>query len=251
MRKANQICAAVTLALSLGGCGTLYKLDVNASSVSEHDLGNQYVILSSDPRLEFGSPEFEEYAAQLERALASRNYHRVEEENADDADLAIYIYTAISDPAKRYHEVNDAIIESDYDTTTTKDAQSVGGGGQSGNGSNGGSNTTRSVEPPPPDVLIGYEKRQFATTVYSKQLSVRAIDLHRYIADIEKYGREDAVPMVIWRTEVETTGSPRDLGEVIPIMIAAAQPYFGAETEDTVRVKLSDSDRRIQSIRGK
>jgi hypothetical protein len=250
MNSLTRIGSVAGLAMSLSACGTLYKLDVVAHNNPNHDLGSNYVILSSDPKLDVNSPDFAKYASQLERALAAKNYHRVAEENIDDADLAIYFFAGISDPAKRYHEVNSAVTETAYDTTSTREAQTVGGG-QGGGGSQGQGNQTRSIEPPPPDVLIGYEKRQFATTVYLKHLNIQAVDLHSYARDIKQLGRDKAVPKEIWSVEVDTTGSPSDLDEVVPIMIAAAQPYFGVSTDDNVRVKMSESDSRISSIKGK
>ena len=242
--------ASVTgLAVSLSACGTLYKLDVTAYNNPDHELGNTYVILSASPEISMDSPEFAEYASQLERALAANNYQRVSGDDLEQAELAVYLYADISDPAKRYHEVNNAIMETDYDTTTTRESQTVGGS-QSGGSQGQGSSQTRSIEQPPPDVLIGYETRQFATTVYLKHLSIQAVDLHRYAKDIKQVGREKAVPQEIWSVEVETTGRPSELSEVVPVMIAAAEPYIGTGTEDTVRIKMGESDRRIKSIRG-
>ena len=98
--------------------------------------------------------------------------------------------------------------------------------------------------------MIGYESRQFATTVYLKHLSIQAVDLHRYAKDIKQFGREKAVPKEIWSVEVETTGSPSELSEVVPVMIAAAEPYIGTGTQDTVRVKMGETDSRIRTIKG-
>ena len=161
----------------------------------------------------------------------------------------MYMYVEISDPAKRYHQVNNAVMETGYDTTTTRESQTVGNNQGGGSQGQGGSQT-RSVEPPRPDMLIGYETQQFATTVYAKHLRIRAVNLHRYAKDIEQFGRDKAVPQEIWSVEVETTGRPSDLGEVVPVMIAAAQPYIVVSTNDNVRVRLGETDSRIRAIKG-
>ena len=246
----GRVASIAGLAFAVSGCGTLYKLDVTAYSNPDENLGNKYVIISSNPKIAMESPEFNEYANQLERALLTKNYQRVPNDDLDEADLAVYLYADISDPAKRYHEVNTAVKETDYDTTSTREAQTAsnsqgGGGSQRQSGS-----STRSVEPARSDVLIGYETQQFATTVYLKHLSIQAVDLRRYAEDIKQFGRDRAVPQEIWSVEVETTGSPSDLGEVVPVMIAAAQPYVGVSTDDNVQVRMGETDSRIRTIKG-
>ena len=244
-------CSFSICAIVLSGCGTLYKLDVTAFSDPDHELGKTYVILSSSPKIDINSPDFQEYANQLERALAEKNYQRVPGTDLEDVALAIYLQADISDPEKRYHSVTTAMTEPAYDEAVTREASS-GSGGQGGGGSPGQPTMqTQSVEPPPPEVLVGYEKQQFATTVYQKHLSIQAIDLQRYISDVQQLGRDKAVPHEVWSVDVETTGSPSELDAVVPVMIAAAQPYIGANTDDRVRIRMGESDGRIKTIRGK
>jgi hypothetical protein len=243
-------CSIAIFASVLSGCGTLYKLDVTAFGDPNHELGRSYVILSSNPAIDMNSPAFETYAGQLERALAEKNYQRVSGENLENVALAVYLDADISDPEKRYHSVTTAMTEPSYDEAVTREANS-GSGGQGGGGSPGQPTIqTQSVEPPPPEVLIGYEKQQFATTVYQKHLSIQAIDLQRYINDVQQLGRDKAVPHEVWSVDVETTGRPSELDAVVPIMIAAAQPYLGGGKADNVRVRMSDTNSQIQTIKG-
>ena len=65
-----------------------------------------------------------------------------------------------------------------------------------------------------------------------------------------RVGREDAVPREIWSIDIETTGKPSDLAEVVPVMLAAAQPYVGESTDDVVQVRMNGTDRRIDRIKG-
>jgi len=243
-------CSISIFAIALSGCGTLYKLDVTAFGDPHHELGKSYVILSSNPEIDMNSPEFEDYASQLERALAEKNYQRVPGENLEDVALAVYLDADIGDPEKRYHAVRTALIEPAYDETVTREAKSTGGGQGGGGSSNQTTMRTSSVEPPPPEILVGYEKQQFATTVYQKNLSIQAIDLQRYISDVRQLGRDEAVPHEVWSVEVATTGHPSELSDVVPVMIAAAQPYLGGVKADKVHVRMNETDRRIRSIRG-
>ena len=180
------------LSVGLSACGTLYKLDVTAHNKSESEFEKTYVTLSGSPDLNVQSAQFEEYATQLERALAGKGYKRVGEEQ-------------LSTPPPA----------------------------------------------PVPDALVGYEQSGFATTVFTKHLSIIAVDLQKYLQEIAEVGRSVAVPREIWSIDVETTGTPSELTEVVPVMIAAASPYLGDSTGDTVRVQLSESDKRVRSIKGK
>ena len=62
-------------------------------------------------------------------------------------------------------------------------------------------------------------------------------------------GQEEAVPFEVWSIDVETTGSPGDLNEVVPVMVAAAEPYITERTDDVVRVKLNGTSKRISAIK--
>ena len=229
------------LSVGLSACGTLYKLDVTAHNKSESEFEKTYVTLSGSPDLNVQSAQFEEYATQLERALAGKGYKRVGEEHLSTAALAIYITADIGDPSKTYHQVARPMYETVYPENSRAAVKA--------SGTQGGAQT-----PPPspvPDALVGFEQTGFATTVYTKYLSVIAVDLQKYLQEIASVGRSVAVPREIWSIDVETTGTPSELAEVVPVMIAAASPYLGDSTGDTVRVKMSESDRRVRSIKGK
>lgn len=249
MHSLTRVSCAVTLALGLSGCGTLYKLDVVAFSNPDLELGKTYVVLSGDSNVSINSSEFQGYADQVERALSEKGYVRVGEDELSATALGIYLTAGISDPTKRYHQVKTALVEPAYDETVTREARS-NNSGQSGGTSGQANRGLASVEPPPPDVLVGYEKQQFATTVYVKSLNIRVIDLQSYVQDFRAQGRDNAVPKEVWSVDVETTGLPGDLSEVVPVMIAAAQPYFGTATGERLQIKLNEKDRRVQAIKG-
>lgn len=229
----------------LVGCGTLYKLDVTAYSNPNHDLDKTYVILSGDPELNVGSPEFQQYATQVERAIAAKGYRRVSGEDLSSAALGVYVTAAVSDAGKRYHTVSTGVYESPRGEEIS--GVVVAKGTTSNPNPSGGINQVRT---PVPEQLTGYEEKSFATVVYTKHLNLVAIDLQQYISDIEAVGRNDAVPKEIWSVDIETTGKPSDLDEVLPVMLAAGQDYVADSTDDVVHVKMSAADRRIDAIRG-
>ena len=245
MNSMIRICGAACLVLNLSACGTLYTLDVYDVNDPTQDLDKTYVVLSASPGLAVDSPEFQTYADQLEKVLASKGYERSDGENLSSVALGVYLSANISDPSKRYHVVQTAIYES---SSYSENAPSTVR--NSGNNTPGQNPTAPPPPPEPPaDLLSGVAETGFATTVFTKHLNLIAFDLQKYLQDIETEGRESAVPVEIWSVDVETTGSPADLSEVVPVMVAAAEPYMTARTDDVVRVKLNGTDKRISAIK--
>ena len=242
MKAITRIGTAAGLALTLSACGTLYKLDVAAYSNSGESLGNTYVVLSADADLTVGSPEFEVHANQLERALSAKGFQRVSGDNLAEAALGIYLSTSISDPSKVFRYSTAPV----YSQSDTEDMESA----------NKDSSTTGSTKPVlpgiggPAEILDGYQRTGFATTVYTKQMNLIAVDLQRYLQDIQSRGRSDASPIEVWSVDIQCTGQPSSLSEVIPVMIAAAEPYIADDTGDVVRVRLSETDKRVSRIKG-
>lgn len=249
MNSPTRIGVAAGVALALSGCGTLYTLDVTAYNNPNLELDKTYVVLSGNTELDVNSPEFQEYADQVERALSPKGYRRVDEDQLSKAALGIYVSFGVGDPAKRMQAVNTAIYERPFreNSSTTVRTSGIGGGTGSGGGSSGQQTPARLPEA---EILTGFEKSGYATTVYTKSLNLVAIDLQEYISSIAKVGRSEAVPREVWSIDVETTGQPSDLSDVVPVMVAAGQPYVGDSTDTVVTVKMSDSDRRIDAIRG-
>jgi hypothetical protein len=238
---------AVGVALTLSACGTLYKLDVTAYSEPDIELEKSYVVLSGSPHIDVRSTEFQEYANLLERALAPKGYRRVSDQELSAAALGIYVSVSVGDPSKRIHKVSTAM----YETPFGDGSQDID---RSGGSSSGGSGQSGQQSVPIPkaqtEILTGYDELGFGTTVYTKHMNLVAIDLQRYIKDISNVGREKAVPKEVWSIDIETTGQPSDLADVVPVMVAAGQPYLGASTEDVVQIKINSSDSRIAAIKG-
>ena len=242
MNSVIRICGVACLVLNLGACGTLYKLDVYAVNDPNQDLGKTYVILSASPELGIDSPEFKAYASQVENALEDKGYVRSDGKDLSTVALGIYLSANISDPSKKYHAVQTVLRES------SANDESESGTLRSAN-SPGSPPTPMVIESLPEDDLSGAAESGFATTVFTKHLNLIAFDLQKYLQDIETDGRESAVPAEVWSVDVETTGSPGDLSKVVPVMVAAAEPYITERTDDVVRVNLNGTDKRISAIR--
>lgn len=252
MKSPTRIGVAAGVALALSGCGTLYTLDVTAYNNPnlELELDKTYVILSGNPDINVNSPEFQAYADQVERALSPKGYRRLTEDGVSSAALGVYVSVDVGDASKRFHKVSTAVYETPYAENSTDVLRSSGNSQASRGGTGQQGQQPTPVNAPAREVLAGYEEAGFATTVYTKHLNLVAIDLQKYIEDIASVGRTDAVPKEVWSIDVETTGQPKNLDEVVPVMVAAGQPYVGASTEDVITVKMSETDRRIDAIRG-
>lgn len=237
----------VILALSLSACGTLYKLEVAAASDPSANFDKTYVLLSGNSGLDMKSPEFNEYSAQIERALSLKGYQRLGEDQLSAAAVGIYLSVGMGDPSRRVHTVSQGLYETPYAENSTAVVRASGN--NSGGGGQSGQQQSNPVSTPAPEVLTGYQNTGFATTVYTKHLSLVAIDFPSFVSDVARVGRENAKPRTIWSIDVETTGQPSDLSEVVPVMIAAATPYVGTTTDGFVQVKLSSDDKRIQAIK--
>lgn len=244
MNSVIRICGVACLALHVSACGTLYKLDVFATNDPQQDPGETYVILSGSSELDVNSPEFGQYAAQVEKVLETKGYQRVTGDDLSEVDLGVYLSVNISDPAKKFHTVNTGIYES---TTYTEDSPGTRSGG--GASRQNPQQVTPQAAHPSPELLAGYSEAGFATTVFTKRLRLVAINLQEYLKDIAVNGKEEALPAEVWSIEVETTGQPADLNEVVPVMVVAAEPYITGSTDDVVNVKLSETDKRIAAIK--
>lgn len=243
MKSFVQILFVAGLALGTGACGTLYTVDVVAFNNTDHELDKTYVLLSRSPEIDINSPEFTEYASQVQRALDSKGYRRLPGDDLTSVALGVYLAANVGDPGKQYHTVTSGIYESPYAENSTSSVRS------SGNNTGG----QRPPTPPPapsPEVLTGYEEASFGTTVYTKYLSLVAIDLQQYLRDIAAKGWSDATPAEVWSVDIQTTGKPAELREAAPVMVAAAQPYITGRTDRVVRIKISAVDKRVRAIQG-
>lgn len=251
MRFLSQIGGVVGLALGLSACSTLYTVDVAAYNNADADLDNTYVLLSGSPNLNINSPEFSEFASQVERALAPMGLRRVTGDDLSAVALGIYIAADVGEAKKRYHSVTTPLVESTYSEDAVAGTRSEI---QSGGGGNSQTQGNTPLLPPPADERIdphvGYERTAFATVVYTKYLNLMAVDLQKYLRDLSSAGQSGAVPREIWSVDIESTGQPGTLIEAFPVMIAAGQPYLTGTTDEVVRVKISATDKRVNAIKG-
>ena len=73
-------------------------------------------------------------------------------------------------------------------------------------------------------------------TTYSRNLQLDAQILH----DSQQ----------VWNVRVGSTGTSGNLRDVIPVMLAAAEPYIGDNTNGAVSMRLLENSQRVQSVKG-
>lgn len=53
----------------------------------------------------------------------------------------------------------------------------------------------------------------------------------------------------VWTVDVASTGDSDDLRYIMPMMLAACEPYIGRQTEAQIYIEMSPNDERIERIR--
>lgn len=215
----------------LAGCAAPFFADVNSYRDNTDHPGTRYVIVSAIKDVGEGDLQFREAAGYLERALASKGYIRVEEPAG--ADLAVCMLYGIGDPTEQYYSFSSPVWGQTGGGTSSFTAHTVG--------TFGSSRTTGTVTQQPTYGVVGYQSAVGSYTSFTRFLSVTAIDL-RVFAD-KKEIKE------VWKTEVTSTGSSGDLRRVLPILVAASQPYLATNTRKSVPVRLTEGSKSVLAIK--
>ncbi len=90
--------------------------------------------------------------------------------------------------------------------------------------------------------ITGYQTYVRSATTYFRYFTLDALDLAEYKVT------KGIVPL--WKMTVTSTGSSNDLRLVMPVLVAASQPYLATNTERKVRVELHFDDPEVLIIKG-
>jgi Domain of unknown function (DUF4136) len=218
--------ATGVVAAGLAGCSS-YDVHVNGFAQNGAEFGKTYTIISGINGTTEGDLQFQEAAAYLQTALTQRGYTRPADPNA--AALGMLLGYGIGPPQTRVTSYPSPIWggAGGYSTVTTQ-------------GKGGKSSTT--VVYGPALGIVGYNSNVSSYSVYTKSLTVAAVDLRAY--------RNAKQIKEFWKTEVYTTTNTQDIRRTIPILIAAAAPYFGTNTGKEVDVTLAENSPAVQALTG-
>ena len=98
------VLGTLALVTTLSGCSTLYKVDVYATSNADESHAGTYVVIPADSDYQFGDPEFEQLVSLMDAALMQQGYARQDKDDWQNADIAIYVSSDVSEPGRVYHQ---------------------------------------------------------------------------------------------------------------------------------------------------
>ena len=219
-------------ALLFVGCETTHVFSVNSSNHPAPIGDYRTFAIGAGPEVERPeSLQFQEAARYAKTALISEGYR--EAENPETADILVEISYEIGEPQTTLRERSEPVYAH------------VGGGYRERlvrvRGSDG-KVYTRVVRSyyPSRNHLVGWDTDVRAETSFVKSLSLRAYANYPEV--------EEADVKELWVVEVSNRNESEDLRYYIPRMVAAALDYIDYNSESLQKVKLAESDPRIQMI---
>lgn len=228
-RLITAIVTALLMALT-SGCVS-YRIGVSGFSDAAYSGGRSYWLLPSQEGVSTDDLEFKEYAVYLRRGLAQAGF--TEAASYEQADLGLFVSYGIGGTREHQYSYSLPI----YGQT--------GGGTYNFSGttySRYGSTTTHgTIYQQPQYGIVGAQRVSGTSVTHLRHLLVDAVDL--------KIHRNDKKAVSVWRTEVLSRGSSSDLRQVFPVMVAAATPHFGKNTQKQIILEISEGDKRLQRIR--
>lgn len=222
------------LFLSACGGGLLVKSDVDSivSTSPDAAANKHFVLLPASKDVDPSDLEFQEYCRYVATALAKHGFEPAKTLN--DADVIIFMAYGIGNPQNRQFTYSLPV----YGQTGVTSSNTTGtinsyGGYTTYNG------TTMYT---PSYGITGYQKYTSSTTTYFRYMRLDAIDLKQYRAT------QKIEPL--WKMTVTSTGTINDLRRIMPVLVAASQPYLATNTEHKIEVDLDADDSEVLTIKG-
>ena len=227
----------LTTILSIVSYSQTIVIEVN--SFGEYDMnGKTFVIIPLNNEIDAEDLEFKEYATYIKKILAMLG---ATESNKTDADLYIQLQYDITD--KSYQEtVSEAVygqttvssITTNTNTTTTtktdtKAKVSVYGNTAYGNAKsekkkNENTNSTTNVTYN--YGITGYKDVQQNVALFQRVMSLYAYENN----NAEK-------PVMVWKSNLVSSGASDELREIVPAMSYAALGYIAVNANETINIK--------------
>ena len=239
VRSVVKLLLVAVIVPALQGCGTLYEMDIWARNTSQGGTQGTYVLAPGNVDISINSADFNKYTAQVERVLAHRDLQRLPYDQLAAADMIILMDYSVSEPILTAYTQTHPMFQSRGQGEM--DANAVGPGEGEGEGT--------PAQPSTPDKLpdhdfAGKQTYGFPRTNYSRRLSLRASTFAWDGQDFDSISRTGN----LWTVSVQTVGSSQDLDEVLPVMIAAADPYVTTHQEEMIKTKMNGADKRIKAV---
>jgi hypothetical protein len=192
-----------------------------------------YVILPGIEGVDTADLQYLEVKRYLRPALESQGMR--EATVPHEADVVVFVGYGIGEPKTYNYAYSLPVYGQISGGTTTYSGTAYGPGGTV---TSRGTATTQ-----PTHGVVGSRNVVDSRTTYSRFISLAAVDLQHY--------RKTQVVRQAWTTAVVSVGSSGDLRHIIPVMLAAATPYLGTDTKETLFIRLKEGDPRITEVRNR
>jgi hypothetical protein len=228
MKKMLLMLAFVMGAVANAYSGHIYESEVQSFGNYSME-GKTFYVISADPKVSNKDLEFQDYKDYITQCLILKN--AIPCENSDSADVCILFDYGVVDKS---YVANVAIpiwgISGSTLITTT--SRYIGGGVISQS-----SNVVSSLNTGVTGILNRKENIQ---------------DYHRVI-NLYAYDNKDRTsdPVMLWKTNISSSGSSRDLQQVLPYIAHAAIPYMGQQTNGIKTFQVSPYTVEVFLIRNK
>lgn len=224
----------VAVMVVLAGCmpGIRYNVQVDSLTSPAAQTAKTYVLFPGNQGVTKDDLQYQEYAADVGRALASHGF--LPARSPSDADVAIALTYGIGDPKTQQFSYSIPVFgQTGVASSTTYGTATTYGNQTSYTG------TTLYT---PTYGITGSSEQTVSVTQYSRFVELTGYDLKVYQASKKQ--------VELWRTTIGSTGTSGDLRRVFPAMIAAASPYLATNTGKQISLTLKESDPAIKQIRG-
>ena len=232
----NKIFILLTACLffASAGCSTTsYSVSVN-SRVGDPEYQSQtlkYVIIPANNKVAADSLEFKEFSAYVAKVLQQRGYKVTS--RIDEADLALFLNYAISDPKTETVSYSQPIFgQTGVQSSSTYGTYNPTSGSYSG--------TTYYT---PTYGVTGYVPVTETYTHYTRLM----------LLDVLSLQKTDAAPKLgapAWRVSVASIGSSGDLRKVFPVLVFASKDYIGVDSKKTVTFSIKENDKNLAAFTG-
>lgn len=215
----------------VSGCsfGPQYHVSVDSINNGSATVNKTCYIGSGMENITIDDLKFKEFSVYVERALESRGYTVVD--NLENAEIIILLGYGIGEPQKN---ITSMPI---YGQTGISSSTTYGNIHSYGSGYSSFSGTTYHT---PTYGITGYAPISYTT--YTRYAKISAYDWQQY--------KQSKKEVMLWETDIISTGSSSDLRQVFPVMIAAATPYIGENTGKNISVNLTDNNKQVKFIKG-
>lgn len=223
MKNVSARIASLVLLFCCGCAATRFDVQVSGLAAADAPLASEVALVPARPNVD--SLEWSEFSEYLEHALSQEGFRPTSSQEA--AETVVFVDYGISGPEQYEYTSQEPVFGQVGSSTTYQTTYNAYGG-------YGLQSTTT------PEIGI---------THYRSQTNV-GTRFHRFL-DLTAFQRQADGTLSeepLWQTRMRSSGTSGDLRRVFPVLVAAAQPYIGRSTGQTLTVTLKEKDRRVQDV---